>query len=129
MTYTRHAVGRLPPSAKKEHSVRHVKSLLSIAVVGLALTVGSLFFTAGSAAAACNAYPAGCSTPTVTAQPSTPASYPAAQTAQAAVPSDGPKTSSLAFTGADVAGTVIIGLALIAAGVVVVTFTRRRRTA
>jgi hypothetical protein len=104
--------------------VRRVKSLLSIATLGLALTVGSLFFTPGSAAAACSAYPAGCSTPTVTAAPSTPASFP---TASAAVASPA-KPSSLAFTGADVAGTVIIGLALIAAGVVVVTFTRRRRT-
>jgi hypothetical protein len=103
--------------------MRRATSWITVAAMSLALLTGTLLFSAGYAnAATCTPYPAGCTAPANPTDPMSMVTH--LPQSPAAVPTT--SSSSLPFTGADVAGTVVVGLILIGAGVVLVGTTRRR---
>jgi hypothetical protein len=100
--------------------------------LGLLAAAGFAFTVVGASPASAvssNCYPS-CSSSTVAPQPiSTAAPEVAPAASPAASPSVEPTASSsgsLAFTGADIAETVVIGLALVAVGTLIVVRVRRR---
>lgn len=99
------------------------------------LLIGSVALGATSAGASCQPYTSDCTTVANTQTASTPATTDPQSRASSPLPAPAPAATAttasggLAFTGADVAATVVVGLALIGAGVVVVLISRRRRLA
>lgn len=109
-----------------------VKRLLAGLLLVMAMGIGSLLVGGvAHADTTCGTFECGPIAPTGTPSVTpadTPAPTPPAANTQAATSSTPfTSSSSLAFTGADIAGTVVLGGVLIGGGLVFVRVSRRRR--